>query len=95
VYVNSLVQVHVGESKDWQGRNLDKSGSCVNGVTVSQNTTNARMVTTTKNMASIVLVCLILLGLTDFSESQGTESFNRVHHQMGGSSRLPGMASAW
>jgi len=33
--------------------------------------TNARMVTTTKNMASIVFVCLIPLGLTDFSESQG------------------------
>jgi len=50
-------------------------------------TTNARMATTTKNF---VLVCLILLGLTYFSESQGTESFMRVHHQMGGSSKLPG-----
>jgi len=32
------------------------------------------MATTTKNMASIVLVCLILLGMTDFSDmAQGTE----------------------
>jgi len=34
--------------------------------------TNARMATTTKNM--VALVCLVLFGLTDFSESQGTES---------------------
>jgi len=47
-------------------------------------TTNARMATaTTKNMASIVLVCLILLGsVTDFGESQGTESFKCVHYRM-------------